>query len=152
MTGSRAYKSRFQSGRESVRPSRTSATSRSAEAVKNEVKMSTNRLMYALLFLTVVAVNVDSICWNCMPENMSDEEIDTILADDFKRRILKKLGLTEEQIVAKNESTDLPLEIVNDLVADDEEEIKQDDGEGLLKSVILEALNNGRFVLKLYIF
>ena len=87
-----------------------------------------------------------------MPENMSDEEIDTILADDFKRRILKKLGLTEEQIVAKNESTDLPLEIVNDLVADDEEEIKQDDGKGLLKSVILEALNNGRFVLKLYIF
>lgn len=114
--------------------------------------MSTNRLMYALLFLTVVAVNVDSICWNCMSENMSDEEIDTILADDFKRRILKKLGLTEEQIVAKNESTDLPLEIVNDLVADDEDEIKQDDGEGLLKSVILEALNNGRFVLKLYIF
>ena len=114
--------------------------------------MSANCLFEAicvLLCLTVVVVNVDSICWNCMSENLSEEEIDRILAEDFKKRILKKLGLTEEQVLTKDQIA-LPHEIVNELVADDEEDTKQDDDNGLLKSVILESLNNGRFGLKLY--
>lgn len=80
-----------------------------------------------------------------MSENLSEEEIDRILAEDFEKRIMKKLGLAEEPVVTENQ-TALPLEIVNELVADDEEDIQQDDDHGLLKSVILESLNNGKFV------
>ena len=98
--------------------------------------------VWMLLLITTLSSGVCGICWDCLPKNLSEEDIDKILLDDFRDRLLKKLGLTREPVVPENVIRP-PQELLNQISLEDEAMYANDDTE-VLKTAILQPLNNGK--------
>ena len=110
-------------------------------------KLSSIQAIGLVLFFAVHVSNVDGICWNCLPKNLPEEEIDRILAEEFKNKLMEKLGLTSEPVVPKN-LTIPPEELINELLSEGDDVIHDDPGAS--QTVILQPLNDSKFVLNYY--
>lgn len=65
--------------------------------------IATTGKIYAIVtFLSVLVLQLDSICVDChLPPNATEEEVERFVILDFKRRLMERLGLkTEPKIVA----------------------------------------------------
>ena len=99
--------------------------------------------LHLLLLLAVATCGVSAICWSCLPENLTDDEIDRILAEDFKKRVLETMGLTTEPVLPPNLNQP-PQELLEEMYP--QESDNMDDVESNLESetVLLKPRNNGR--------
>lgn len=83
-----------------------------------------------------------------MPQNMSDDDVEKILALDFKKRLMVKLGIESEPEVP--EDLDIPpIEVLSELFPLEDNVIHQEDNV-TIQTVFLQALNNGKRVLNRY--
>lgn len=113
-------------------------------------RRSTKGTALLLLFLAATVFSVDGVCWNCMPNNLSEEEINRILAEDFKERLMEKLGLTKEPVVPEN-ITRPPQEVIDEIFSEQDNVVHEKD-DGVVQTIFIQPLNNGKllfnFVLK----
>jgi hypothetical protein len=100
-----------------------------------------------LMFLAVFASSVEGICWSCLPSNLSEEEIDKILAEELKDKLMEKLGLTSEPVMPDNITTP-PEEVLNGILTEGDDVSHEEQNEGL-QTIILQPLNDGKFVLNI---
>ena len=93
-----------------------------------------------LVFLAVLESSVEGVCWSCLPNNLSEEEIDRILAEEFKNKLMEKLGITSEPVITEN-ITNPPEEILEKISSEDDDVIHEEHN-GHLQTIILQPLND----------
>lgn len=111
-------------------------------------KLCSIKAIGLVLFLVAVASNVDGVCWSCMPQNMSDDDIERILALDFKKRLMVKLGMESEPEVPGDFDIP-PREVLSELFHLEDDEMHEEDNV-TTQTVFLQALNNSKPVLNCY--
>ncbi|XP_028398476.1 inhibin beta E chain-like [Dendronephthya gigantea] len=110
----------------------------------SEHRRSTKETALLLLFLAATVFSIDGLCWNCLPNNLSVEEIDKIFAEDFKERLMEKLGLTNEPVVPEN-VTRPPQEVVDEILSEQDNVVHKKDKE-MLQTIVIQPLNNDSVV------
>lgn len=110
--------------------------------------MSGHRSKQILGALLLFVAAADAICWSCMPKDLPEEEIDRILAEEFKEKLMQKLGMEKEPVVPEN-WTYPPQEILDELYSGENEVTHQENNGDSLQAVVLQPLNTGKAMLQI---